>query len=285
MSERSGLALVTGASSGIGRETAVKLADRGFKVLTAARRMDRLQELAEQHNGMVPMQVDLADAADTERFCKLITRQNEPVSVLVNNAGYSTRGSVEDVPLEQVRRVFEVNLFSLLQVTKACLPAMRAKRSGTIVNLSSVVGKFTYPLGGIYAATKYAVEAVTDALRLELGPLGIRVIAIRPGTIGTEFNDRANQVAGDYAAQANEEYQKEGQAIGASLGSIFKDLTVPGPELIADLIMDAISSQSPKAAYAAGPFSDDWLAQRFVLDDDAFHDFISAKLGLKDLKL
>ncbi len=285
MTQSSQLALVTGASSGIGRETAIKLAEKGFKVIAAARRMDRLQELAQNYEGIVPMQVDLSDAADTERFCAEIAGLNEPVSILVNNAGYSVRGSVEDVPLEAARRVFEVNLFSLIQITQACLPGMRKMRSGTIINLSSIAGKFTFPLGGIYAATKYAVEAVTDALRLELGPMGIRVIAIRPGIVGTEFNDVANQVSGEYMGQAQDDYTQEAQAIGASLGGIFKDLTIPGPEAIAGIIVDAVLADAPKAAYAAGPFTNDMLVKRFALDDDAFNDCLSGKLGLADLKV
>lgn len=283
MTDNSRTALVTGASSGIGRATAASLADKGFKVIAAARRMERLEALAGEHAGIMPRQVDLSEPADTERFCAEIAGLDEPVSVLVNNAGYSTRGAVEDVPLQQVRRVFEVNLFSLIQVTKACLPAMRARRSGIIVNMSSVVGKFAFPLGGIYAATKYAIEALSDALRLELGPLGIKVVAIRPGMIGTEFNEAANEVSGEYAAQIHEEYAKVGQTLGASLGKIYAETTIPGPELIASQIVDAVLSDSPKAAYAAGPLTENMLVQRNVLDDDAFNDYLSAKLGLKDL--
>ena len=101
---------------------------------------------------------------------------SESVSVLINNAGYSIRGTLEDVSIEAARRIFEVNFFSLISVTRACLPGMRRLREGTIVNLSSIVGKFTFPMGGVYAATKYAVEGISDALRMELRPLGIRVI-------------------------------------------------------------------------------------------------------------
>jgi len=166
MGEKGQMALVTGASSGIGRETAIRLAEKGFKVIAAARRRERLAELADQAQGITPQQVDLSDPEDVERFCREISNLQESVSVLINNAGYSIRGALEDVSMEAVRRVFEVNLFAMIRVTQACLPGMRRLRRGTIVNLSSIAGKFTFPLGGVYASTKHAVEAITDALRM-----------------------------------------------------------------------------------------------------------------------
>ena len=124
MGENKETALVTGASSGIGRETALRLSEKGFQVIAAARRMDRLKELANQVGGITPKQVDLSDPADTERFCEEISSLPEPVSVLINNAGYSIRGALEDVSMEAVKRIFEVNLFALIRVTQACLPGI-----------------------------------------------------------------------------------------------------------------------------------------------------------------
>lgn len=285
MTDKLPLALVTGASSGIGRETAARMAQSGYRVIAAARRMDRLQELADLHQGIEPATVDLADPDDTARFCQMIKQQSDPVSVLVNNAGYAVRGAIEDVPLEDIRRIFEVNLLSLIQVTRACLPDMRRQKKGTIINLSSVVGKVTFPLSGIYAASKHAVEAVTDALRLELRPLGIQVVAIRPGVIATEFQDAANQISGDPLARTHEDYRPIYQAVGAGMGKIFQEMDIPGPELIAGLIMEAIASDSPKAVYAAGPFSDDLLGARLSMDDDSFDQFWSQRTGLADLKV
>jgi short-subunit dehydrogenase len=278
-------ALVTGASSGIGRETAIKLTEKGYHVIVAARRMDRLDELAQQFEKISSMQVDLSDPKDTESFCKKISQLEEPVSVLVNNAGYSIRGALEDVSLEDARRIFEVNFFSLIQVTQACLPGMRKQRKGTIVNLSSIVGKIAFPMSGIYAATKYAVEALSDALRLELRPFGIRVISIRPGVIATEFNDVANTMTGDLMARTPDDYKPIYQASGAAVGSMFVDLTIPGPDLIADTIMEAVLSDAPKAAYGAGPFIEEILGQRFALDDDSFDRFWSQKTGLAEFKV
>jgi short-subunit dehydrogenase len=241
MEEQKKTALVTGASSGIGRETAIKLAEKGFQVIAAARRTGRLNELAEQFQNITPMQVDLSQSEDTEVFCDYISTLSMPVSVLINNAGYSIRGALEDVSMEAIKRIFEVNLFALIRITQACLPGMRYLRKGTIVNLSSIAGKFAFPGSGVYAATKYAVEGITDALRMELAPFGIRVVAIRPGPI-------------------------------------------PGPDLIADCILQAVLSDAPNAVYSAGPLRDDFLEQRASLDDNAFHRFMMEKFDLMGLQ-
>lgn len=283
MSEQKQTALVTGASSGMGRATAIGLAEKGFHVIAAARRMDRLNELADQFQDITPREVDLSQPEATEAFCRYLSDLPQPVSILINNAGYSVRGAVEDVSLETVRRLFEVNLFALIRVTQACLPGMRKLRQGTIVNLSSIVGKFTFPGSGVYAATKHAVEAVTDALRMELAPLGIRVVAIRPGPIATEFNEVGNEMTGDLMARTDPDYKPIYQTAGAATGKMFAGLEVPGPELIADLILEAVLSDSPKAVYSAGPFTEDLLGKRAGVDDDAFHGFMMERFGLAGL--
>jgi short-subunit dehydrogenase len=285
MGKKRETALVTGASSGIGRETTLRLVEKGFQVIAAARRMDRLTELADQFDGITPKKVDLSDPGDAEGFCKEISGLSEPVSVLINNAGYSIRGALEDVSMEALRRIFEVNLFSLIRVTQACLPGMRRRRKGTVVNLSTIVGKFTFPMSGVYSATKHALEAISDSLRMEVRPFGIKVITIRPGVVATEFNDVANQMTGDLMARTDEDYKPVYQASGAGVGSMFAGLTIPGPELIADLIMEAVLSDAPKTVYAAGPFVKDILGKRFELDDEGFDRFWTEKTGLTDLKV
>ena len=278
-------ALVTGASSGIGRETAIKLAANGFQVIAAARRIDRLKELADQYEAITPKQVDFSRPDDLETFCSYLSELPDPVSVLINNAGYSVRGALEDVSIEVAKRLFEVNLFALIRVTQTCLPAMRRLRKGKIVNLSSIVGKFTFPGSGVYAASKYAVEGITDALRMELAPLGIKVVAIRPGAIATEFNDVATELTGDLMARTAEDYKPIYQTAGAETGKLFTGLTVPGPDLIADLILEAVLSDAPKAVYSAGPLSAEFLGQRASLDDDAYHRFMMEKFGLANLQI
>ena len=285
MGRTRGKALVTGASSGIGRETAIKLANEGFQVIASGRRSERLTELAKQNSQIIPRPVDLADSQALESFCNEISSLSEPVTVLINNAGFSMRGAIEDVPLSSVRRLFEVNLFALIRVTQACLPGMRRQRTGTIVNLSSMVGKFTFPTSGPYSATKHAIEAISDALRMEVRPFGIRVVTIRPGVIATEFNETANRLTGDLLSRTDPDYKPVYQAYGAGMAKLFSNVSIPGPELIANIILEAVLSDFPKAVYAAGPFVEEILGQRFRLDDDAFDQFWNERTGLKGLKV
>lgn len=285
MGDRRGLALVTGASSGMGRETAKRLAEKGFDVIIAARRMDRLEELACQHKNITPKGVDLSNSQEVTAFCEYLSTLSGPVSVLVNNAGYSIRGALEDVPPEAVRRVFQVNLFSLIQITQACLPAMRKKREGRIVNVSSMGGKFAFPMSGVYAATKHALEAVTDALRLEVAPFGIKVVAIRPGFVATEFNDAGNRITGDLMQKTAPDYKLLYQTAGAGVGKLFVDATVPGPGPIADLILEAVLSENPRMVYSGGFLSQEMLGKRFQLDDESFNRFMGELTGLGTLRV
>lgn len=280
-----GTALVTGASSGIGRETALRLANEGYRVIASARRQERLVELSKKNSNITPKPVDLSDAEALERFCQEISSLSEPVSVLINDAGYSLRGAVEDVSVPAIRRLFEVNLFALIRITQACLPGMRRLRKGMIVNLSSIVGKFPFPTSGPYAATKHAVEAISDALRLEVRPFGIRVVTVRPGPIATEFNEVANRLTGDLMSRTDPDYKAVYQAYGAGMGKLFGNLSIPGPELIAKTIVEAVLSESPKACYSVGPLIEEILGQRLRMDDDAFALFLAEKTGLKDLKV
>ncbi len=285
METTQGTALVTGASSGIGRETAIKLAKEGFQVIAVARRSERLAELANKTRNIIPRPVDLSDALALENFCHEISGLPEPVSVLINSAGYSIRGAIEDVSLSAMRRLFEVNLFALIRVTQACLPGMRRLRKGMIVNLSSIAGKFPFPTSGVYSATKHAVEAISDALRMEVRPFGIRVVTIRPGVIATEFNEVANQLTGDLLSRTNPDYRPVYQAYGIGMGKLFSNVSIPGPELIAGIILEAVLSDSPKAVYSAGPFVKEILEPRTRMGDDAFDLFMTEKTGLKDLKV
>lgn len=285
MKESKQTALITGASSGIGRETAIKLAEKGFDVIAVARREKRLNNLSDQFKNITPKQVDLAQADQTEMFCQYLSELQNPVTVLVNNAGYSVRGALEDVSIDTTRRLFEVNLFALMRVTQACLPGMRKLRKGTIVNLSSIVGKFAFPCSGVYAAAKYAVEGITDGLRLELAPFGIKVVAIRPGPIATEFNEVSNNLSGDIMTKTDPDYKPIYQTAGAAIGKMFEGLSIPGPDLIANLILEAIFSDTPEVVYSAGPLSEEFLGKRENLDDKNFHNFVLEKFDLADLQV
>lgn len=278
-------ALVTGASSGIGRETAIRLAEKGFNVIAAARRIDRLNELADLNPNIALRQVDLSQPEETESFCRALENRTEPVGVLVNNAGYATRGVVEEVALEKIKRMFEVNLFSLIRISQACLPGMRRLKKGTIVNVSSIVGRFPFPGSGVYAASKYAVEGITDAMRLELAPFGINVVAIRPGAISTEFQEVAANMTGGLMERTDSPYTPFYQTVKAASDRAFADLSIPGPDLIADLIVAAILADAPEAVYAAGPLSDTILSKRLEMNDKAFYRFMLETFDLSNLRI
>ncbi|UCD80358.1 MAG: SDR family NAD(P)-dependent oxidoreductase, partial [Desulfobacterales bacterium] len=273
-------AVVTGASSGIGKVTALRLAGKGINVIAAARRLERLIDMAEQNRNITPQKVDLADPADVESFCSYIAGLQQPVSILINNAGYSSRGVLEDVSLEKIKRLFEVNLFSLMRVTQACVPGMRRMRAGVIVNLSSIVGKFPFPGSGVYASSKFAVEGITDALRIELAPFGIKVVTIRPGAIATEFGEIAEKMTGDLLARTDQDYKLFYQTVKAAMAKIFVNRSASSPELIADLIEEAVFADKPRAVYAAGALSNEFLARRADLDDDRFYRFMLEKFDL-----
>ena len=177
-------ALVTGASSGIGKATALDLHNNGFTVFAAARRIDLMQDLVAK--GIRIMSLDVTDDESMLRCVSRIAEEGG-IDILVNAAGYGSFGSIEDVPLSEARRQFDVNLFGLARLVQLVVPLMRQNNFGKIVNISSAGGKIWLPFGGWYHATKFALEGFSDCLRLELKPMGIDVIVIEPGGIKTDW--------------------------------------------------------------------------------------------------
>ena len=182
-------ALVTGASSGIGEATARKLQSLGFTVYGAARRLDRLESLSA--DGIRPLEMDVTDDASMQAGMNQIISETGRIDVLVNGAGYGSYGALEDVAIDEGRRQLETNVFGAARLIQLALPHMRARKSGTIVNITSMGGKIYTPLGGWYHASKFALEALSDCLRLETKPFGIHVVVIEPGGIATAWGDIA----------------------------------------------------------------------------------------------
>src|SRR5271168_2229527 len=181
--------LITGASSGIGEETVKGLLAAGHTVYAGARRVDRMQRLADA--GARVFSLDVTDDEAMTIAVKTILQEVGQIDVLINNAGYGSYGALEEVPLDEGRRQFDVNIFGLARLTQLVLPTMRARRSGRIVNVSSVGGKFGEPFGCWYHATKFALEGLSESLRMELHPFDIDVVVIEPGAILTEWNSIA----------------------------------------------------------------------------------------------
>jgi NAD(P)-dependent dehydrogenase (short-subunit alcohol dehydrogenase family) len=257
------VALVTGASSGIGEATALTLLGRGFTVYGAARRADRMSAIGAL--GVRLLAMDVTDDASMQAGITTILGQAGRLDVLVNNAGYGSFGALEDVPPDEARKQFEVNIFGLARLTQLALPQMRAQKSGTIVNISSIGGKFYEPLGAWYHATKFAVEGLSDSLRVELKPHGIDVVIIEPGAIRTEWNAIAREnvmkTSGDSA------YRRQAEAlVRVFIRADAKGVGAP-PQVIADTIAKAVSARRPKARYAAPASARAILFLRWLLSD------------------
>jgi NADP-dependent 3-hydroxy acid dehydrogenase YdfG len=264
------VALVTGASSGIGEATARQLAAAGFTVYAAARRTERLQKLAQA--GIHPIAMDVTDDASMQGGVQTILNEQGRIDVLVNNAGYGSYGALEDVPMHEARAQMEVNVFGAARLTQLVMPHMRAQRSGTIVNVTSMGGKITTPLGAWYHATKFALEAISDCLRMEVAPFGIDVVVIEPGGIRTEWAgiaaDKVRAVSsnGPYAPQAN--------AVASSLTSEATHRHSSPPELIGKTIAKAVTARRPKTRYAVGYGAKPMIFLHGVLPDRTFDTFI-----------
>ena len=267
------IALVTGASSGIGEATALRLLRDGFVVYGAARRVEKMAGLVAQ--GGQALALDVTDEASMEAAVETILAAHGRIDVLVNNAGYGSYGAVEDVPLDEARRQVEVNLFGLARMTQLVLPAMRAQRSGTIVNVSSIGGKIYTPLGAWYHATKHAVEGFSDALRFEVAEFGIRVVIVEPGAISTEFVDVMVEPMMRWSGQGA--YARLAGRLKASAEGLIGDDASP-PSVIADAISTAARARRPKTRVVAGKRARSALLARTLLSDRAFDALLRSQL-------
>ena len=230
--------LITGCSSGIGHATAERLAVDGWKVYATARRPETISDLAER--GCETLALDVTDERSMEAAVDAVTAAEGAVGVLINNAGYSQSGAVETVPLDQVRRQFETNVFGLIRMSQLVLPGMREQHGGKIVNIGSMGGRLTFPGGGCYHATKYAVEALSDALRFEVRGFGVDVILVEPGLITTNFAEAANATVetpddGPYARFNSHVTKLTASAYAGPLAKLGA-----GPEAVADTIAGAL---------------------------------------------
>ena len=250
----SGTAMVTGASRGIGRAVALSLAAEGTTVLAVARSGGDLEALAAEAAArgggrVVPCVADLADPAGVVAALGGVVAAQAPVSVLVNNAGYGLRGAVEEVPLADARRLFDVNVWSLLRVTQMLLPGMRERRGGTIVNISSVAGLVANPFGGVYCASKFALEALTDALRLELRPWGIRVVLVEPGPVATHFVQAAADASDAVLDNPASPYAPDHTELRQGVRWLHSKAI--SSEEVARVVLRALHARRPRARYSA----------------------------------
>lgn len=243
------IVLVTGASSGIGYESAILLAKKGHKVYGGARRVERMEPLREY--GITPLSLDVTSEASMQACVADILAAEGRIDVLVNNAGYGYFGAIENVTMEEARRQLEVNVFGLARLTQLVLPSMREHGFGRIVNVGSVVGRVVLPFGGWYHVSKYSVEALSDALRMELKPFGIDVVLIEPGGINTEWGhiaaDHLEESCKDtpYAASA----QKEARMMHWAYNGKY---LLSRPAVVSRAIGKAVNARHPRHRYHPG---------------------------------
>jgi NAD(P)-dependent dehydrogenase (short-subunit alcohol dehydrogenase family) len=237
--------LITGCSTGIGWATAIEAARRGHRVFASARRAETLAGLAP--HGIETLALDVTDPASIAEAVRRVLSKAERIDALVNNAGYGQYGAIEDVSLEEWRQQFEVNVFGAIAVLRAVLPGMRAARGGTIVNVSSLAGRLSIPFAGPYSASKHALEAISDALRVELAPWGIRVVVVEPGPIGTRFGERAREATARILAVPGPYSAFYGNAERASEKDFQRGKRAP--DVVARVIVGAIESRRPRTRY------------------------------------
>ena len=264
------VALVTGASSGIGEATARRLHELGYTVYGAARRVDRMQHLAAA--GIHPVAADVTDDASMVALVDGIIAAEGRIDVLVNNAGYGSYGALEDVPIAEAKRQFEVNVFGLARLTQLVLPHMRAQKDGYVVNISSIGGKIWEPLGSWYHATKFAVEGLSDSLRAEPAGFGIKVVVIEPGVIKSEWAAISADTL--QATSKGSAYEGQGDKLAATFRAANGNRIASDPTVVARAIGKAVTSRRPRTRYAVGGGAPFILFMKRVLSDRAFDGFI-----------
>jgi NAD(P)-dependent dehydrogenase (short-subunit alcohol dehydrogenase family) len=263
--EKSRPVLITGCSTGIGRATAERLADEGYNVHATARQPESIADLAGR--GIKTHALDVTDEASMDAAVAEVEKDG-PIGALVNNAGYSQSGAIETIPMSSVRRQFETNVFGLIRMCQLVLPGMRGAGSGRIVNMSSMGGKLVFPGGGIYHATKHSVEALSDALRFEVGEFGVHVVIIEPGLIVTDFGETAAGSLADveeHGPYAEFNAQVARVTANAYTGSMAR--LGAGPDAVAKKISKALSASRPNTRYKVAASARLTMGMRRLMTD------------------
>lgn len=260
------VALVTGASSGIGFDAAVGLKEAGFIVYGAARRVEKMKSLEAKGVNVIPL--DVTDETSMTTCIDTIVEAEGRFDVLVNNAGYGSYGAIETVPMEEARRQIEVNVFGLARMSQLVIPNMRKNNFGRIINISSMGGKIYTPYGGWYHATKFAVEAMSDCMRLEVEPFGIDVVLVEPGGIKTEWG----AIAAENLKKASKGsvYETAANKSADNMKEMYSSNRLTSPKVIADAIVKGATARKPKTRYLLGFGAKPGVFMRRLLSDRMF---------------
>ena len=261
--------LITGCSTGIGRATALRLANAGHVVYATARRREAIADL--EAAGCRLLELDVTDEESMRAAVAAVEAEHGAVGALVNNAGYSQSGAVETVPLQAVRRQFETNVFGLLRLSQLVAPKMRDRGRGRIVNISSMGGRLVFPGGGVYHATKYAVEALSDAMRFELRGFGIDVVLVEPGLIRTSFGDAAVASVGETRSAGDDPYEKFNAAVAKTTADAYEGGALARlggtGDTVAKVIERVLRARRPRARYTVTASAKLMLLNRALVPD------------------
>jgi short-subunit dehydrogenase len=266
------VAIITGASSGMGKSTAFNLQEKGYKVYGMARRTKNMDDLKEK--GMEVISLDLTKDESIVEAVNTVVNKEGRIDVLINNAGYGSYGAVEEVPIEEAKRQFEVNIFGLARITQLVLPTMRKQKSGRIVNISSMGGKMYTPFGAWYHATKYALEGWSDCLRIEVKQFGIDVVIVEPGGIQTEWGAIAMENLAKVSG--NGPYADMVKKVIASSDKNNDKLTAV--DILGSEIAKAASETKPKTRYLKGYLAKPLVGIRKWLGDSMFDKILLSQL-------
>ncbi len=271
-------ALITGTSAGIGQATALALAVAGYTTYATARHIESIEKLRTQ--GLQTLALDVINEQSMNTAINTIESQAGGIDILVNNAGYSELGPIEEVSMERIRLQFETNVFGLIRLCQLVLPGMRRKHSGYIINISSMGGEFTTPLAGIYHASKYAVEFISDALRFEVQPFGVNVIVIQPGVVRTRSSSTVTQGlrsdnSSPYFAQV------DGFKRFLKKNTDENEASAIPAESVAKVIVEAIEAPEPKTRYKVGDEAEQLPRVRRQLSDREWDALFLDQFGLK----
>ena len=268
--------LITGASSGIGKVTAKLFQEKGWNVVATMRTPEKEDELSKLDNVLVT-RLDVTDSASIDAAVAAGIEKFGKIDVLLNNAGYGAYGPLEAFPMDKIRRQFDTNVIGLIETTKAVLPHMRGNKSGTIVNISSIGGQMTFPLGALYHGTKFAVEGISEAMHYELEAAGIKTKIVEPGMINTDFGGRSFDFTND---ESLTEYQPVVQGLFGAWGSEELTKNASEPIVVAEVIYKAVTDGTDQLRYRAGADAEQLLDNRKAADDATFIGGIKQMLGL-----
>ena len=275
MVSNSKVAVVTGSSSGIGLETALVLAENGFKTYATMRNVSKASKILDKvQRRNLPIEVlelDVNSDKSVRQAVEKIVKAEDRIDVLVNNAGYALIGAVEDLSTDEVRDQYETNVFGVFRTIREVLPTMRRQRNGTIINISSIAGVVGFVGMGAYVSTKFAIEGLTQSLRLELAPFGIRALVIEPGVIKTNILDSSPVAKG--AQSKSSAYKEMMQQFNEILNSMVENASEP--IVVANQVLRAATEMQPKMRYPAGPDAEMILAAREQKTDEELEEFMA----------